>query len=108
MSYDWRSTDAADMLMQLGRDQFAIEFLRRNREYVQDYRNTQDSIATGVLAHDAGMAGLAQRWGLSFPACARKPCMGVGWVMASGTLAVLCHCGRRTCDLYRCAANPRR
>jgi hypothetical protein len=55
--------------MQLDRPQFAAEFLRRNPDYNDDYRNTQDQIASGSLAHDAGMERLARRWGLSFPAC---------------------------------------
>jgi hypothetical protein len=39
-AYDWRSPTAAKQLMQLDREQFAIEFLRRNPAYAEDYHNT--------------------------------------------------------------------
>jgi hypothetical protein len=64
----WRFASTAKKLMSLDRPQFAAEFLRRNPDYIKDYRNTQDQIASGSLAHDAGMERLARRWGLSFPA----------------------------------------
>jgi hypothetical protein len=67
---DWRSASTADTLMRLDQEQFAVEFLRRNPAYVQDYRNTQNRIAAGSLSRDAGKARFARRWGLSFPACA--------------------------------------
>lgn len=65
---DWRSASTAQKLMSLDRPQFAAEFLRRNPDYIKDYRTTQDQIASGSLAHDVGMERLARRWGLSFPA----------------------------------------
>lgn len=64
---DWQSASTAEKLMRLDRPQFAAEFLRRNYDYIKDYRNTQDQIASGLLAYDAGMERLARRWGLSFP-----------------------------------------
>lgn len=66
VQYDWRSADAAEVLMRLDQEQFALEFLRRNPAYRKDYRNTQDCIAGGLLSQEAGMAHLARRWGLSF------------------------------------------
>lgn len=66
---DWRSDSAANELMRLDRDQFATEFLRRNPAYVKHYRNTQSHIAAGTVTPDVGMARLARRWGLFFPAC---------------------------------------
>lgn len=65
---DWRSASTVDRLMQLDQEQFAVEFLRRNPAYREDYRNTQQRIASGLVSRDAGMASLARRWGLSFPA----------------------------------------
>ena len=59
---DWRSARLADKLMTLDREQFAVEFLRRNPAYVEDYNTTQ-----ALIASDAGLAQLARRWGLSFP-----------------------------------------
>ena len=54
--------------MLLDRDQFAIEFLRRNQAYRDDYRQTLERIASGSLEERAAMAELARRWGLSFRA----------------------------------------
>jgi len=88
---DWRSASTADTLMRLDQEQFAVEFLRRNPAYGTDYRNTQNRITAGSLSHDAGMARLARRWGLSFPACARHACMGVACIVAAGILARRCH-----------------
>ena len=56
----WRFASTAKKLMSLDRPQFAAEFLRRNPDYIKDYRNTQDQIASGSLAHDAGMERLVQ------------------------------------------------
>jgi hypothetical protein len=64
---DWRSAQLADKLMTLDREQFAVEFLRRNPAYVEDYNTTQALIAAGDVSADAGLAQLARRWGLSFP-----------------------------------------
>lgn len=81
--------------MGLDRPQFAVEFLRRHPGYNDDYRNTQDQIASGSLAHDAGMERLARRWGLSFPACTRHRCMGIARRLETGALIVRCYrCSR--------------
>ena len=64
---DWRSARLADKLMTLDREQFAVEFLRCNPAYVEDYNTTQALIAAGDVPADAGLAQLARRWGLSFP-----------------------------------------
>lgn len=88
---DWRSASTADTLMRLDQEQFAVEFLRRNPAYGEDYRNTQNRIAAGSLSHDAGMARLARRWGLSFPACSRYACVGVACLVATRTFARRCH-----------------
>jgi hypothetical protein len=89
---DWRSASTANELMRLDRDQFAVEFLRRNPVYADDYRNTQEHIASGSVSQDAGMARLARQWGLIFPACTRHPCMGVARPVAAGAFA--CRCRR--------------
>lgn len=92
---DWRSTDTAEKLMQLDRPQFAVEFLRRNPDYKNDYGSTQEQIASGALRRDAGLEGLARRWGLSFPACTRRPCMGFASSLEAGTFTLHCHhCAR--------------
>lgn len=68
---DWRSEATADKFLQLDRPQFAVEFLRRNPDYSEDYRDAQNRIASGKLEQDLGMEQLARRWGLSFPAPTR-------------------------------------
>lgn len=82
--------------MRLDQEQFAIEFLRRNPAYHEDYQNTERQIADGLLSHDTGMADLARRWGLSFPTCPRLTRMGIARTMATGTFACRCHPRRRT------------
>lgn len=90
---DWRSASTADKLMQLDRDQFAVEFLRRNPAYADAYRDTQIHIASGSLTHEAGMARLARQWGLIFRACPRDTCMGVSRPVAAEAFACRCrHC----------------
>jgi len=92
---DWRSASTAQKLMRLDRPQFAAEFLRRHPGYNEDYRNTQDQIATGALPRDTGMERLALRWGLSFPACARRRCMGIARHLETGAFTVCCYrCSR--------------
>lgn len=92
---DWRSASTAQKLMRLDRPQFAAEFLRRNPGYNEDYRETQRAVASGSLTRDAGMEGLALRWGLSFPACTRRRCMGIARRLETGALTVRCHhCAR--------------
>lgn len=89
---DWRSASTADKLMQLDRNQFAVEFLRRNPAYAGAYRDTQVHIAAGSLTHEAGMARLAREWGLTFPASSRDASMGISRPVATGTFA--CRCRR--------------
>lgn len=92
---DWRSASTAQKLMRLDRPQFAVEFLRRHPGYNEDYRNTQNQIAAGALPHNAGMERLALRWGLSFPACARRRCMGIARHLETGAFTVCCYrCSR--------------
>jgi hypothetical protein len=78
--------------MELNRDQFAVEFLRRNPAYAEAYRDTQVRIAAGSLTHEAGMARLARQWGLIFPASTRDASMGIARPVATGTFA--CRCRR--------------
>lgn len=86
-AYDWRSPDAAEKLMKLDREQFAIEFLRRNRAYAEDYHSTLGRTLPNPSATEIAMEGLARRWGLSFPARTRHTCMGFSWFVAAGAFA---------------------
>ena len=92
---DWRSASTAEKLMSLDRPQFAAEFLRRNHDYSEDYRVTQDQIASGVVEHAAGMDRLARRWGLSFRACPGHRFLELAFHMATRTFAIRCYyCSR--------------
>ncbi|MFC7706340.1 transcriptional regulator domain-containing protein [Plastorhodobacter daqingensis] len=59
---DWRSQSAYDYIDGLQAPEIAWEFLRRNPDYRQEYRELS---STGRLGTDAGRA-FAERWGLSF------------------------------------------
>lgn len=87
-AYDWRSPTAAKQLMQLDREQFAIEFLRRNPAYAEDYYNTLDRTPPNPSATEIAMEGLARRWGLAFPACTGYTCMGLSWLVAAGAFSI--------------------
>lgn len=87
-AYDWRSPTAAKQLMQLDREQFAIEFLRRNPAYAEDYYNTLDRTPPNPSATEIAMEGLARRWGLGFPACTGYPCMGLSWLVAARAFSI--------------------
>ena len=89
-AHDWRSPITAKQMMQLDREQFAIEFLRRNPAYAEDYRNTLDRTPPNPTAAEIAMAGLARRWGLSFPACTGYACMDISWLMAAGAFSLRC------------------
>ena len=62
----WRSSDAIEKLNCLDRPGFALEFLRRNAGYRQDYRRTLRQIARGQADPGNARSELARRWGLSF------------------------------------------
>ena len=62
----WRSAEAVAQLKELERAGFALEFLRRNPAYRDDYARTQRHIAHRRVDPDEASAGLARRWGLRF------------------------------------------
>jgi hypothetical protein len=62
----WRSPDAVAKLKQLERVGFALEFLRRNPAYRDDYARMQLHIAHRRVDPDKASADLARRWGLRF------------------------------------------
>jgi hypothetical protein len=63
---DWRSQDAVDALLELDRAGLAWEFLRRNPDYREDFRQTLQRVATGEISEDAAMTEFSRRWGVSF------------------------------------------
>ena len=50
---DWRSQDAVDALLELDRPDLAWEFLRRNPDYREDFRQTLQRIALNEISEDA-------------------------------------------------------
>lgn len=62
----WRSSNAIEQLNRLERPGFAIEFLRRNDDYRQDYNRTLRRIARGQTDPNSARSELARRWGLWF------------------------------------------
>lgn len=74
-SSDWRSEQTAEKLLQLDRSEIAIEFLRRNPAYREDYRRVYESITASSLPHDPAIAELASRWGLTFRSSTGCPCL---------------------------------
>ena len=92
---DWRSQDAADSLKELDRSGLAWEFLRRNPEYREDYRQALQRIASGAITEEAAMAEISRRWGLSFRPRSRRASKPPPDDLAARTLAARrcpCHC----------------
>jgi hypothetical protein len=63
----WRSAIAATGYASLDHADFAQEFLRRNRDYRQDYKHTQNRLTANPSLTPQEQEGLARRWGLIFP-----------------------------------------
>ena len=101
--HDWRSPQFEERLARLDRGGVSFEFLRRNREYRQDYADTLARVASGGAGKAEAIARLSRRWGLAFP---RRPfCIGVDRVSDLAGAAFPrhyhCHgCPRRLCSLF--------
>jgi hypothetical protein len=67
---DWRSPQAVDALLEFDRADLAWEFLRRNPDYREDFRQTLQRVATGEISEEAAMMEFSRRWGYPF---ARDP-----------------------------------
>lgn len=63
---DWRSHHAVDALLELDRAGLAWEFLRRNPDYREDFRQTLRRIALSEISEEAAMTEFSRRWGVSF------------------------------------------
>jgi hypothetical protein len=63
---DWRSQDAVDALLELDRAGLAWEFLRRNPDYRDDFRQTSQRIALNEISEEGAMTEFSRRWGVSF------------------------------------------
>jgi Family of unknown function (DUF6499) len=66
MTTGWRSQVAVDALLELDRAGLAWEFLRRNPDYREDFRQTLQRIALNEISEDAAMTEFSRRWGVSF------------------------------------------
>lgn len=64
---DWRSPHFEEHLGRLDRGGVSFEFLRRNKQYRQDYAAVLQRIAAGGVDKAEAMAHLSRRWGLVFP-----------------------------------------
>lgn len=63
---DWRSPETLERLKRLERPGFAVEFLRRNLEYRQDFARTERLITRRPRDAENMRSALARRWGLRF------------------------------------------
>lgn len=72
---DWRSSQFENELGRLDRGGVGFEFLRRNRQYRQDYATALTEIAVGGTTRTEAISRLSRRWGLAFPG--RPICIGI-------------------------------
>ena len=64
---DWRSPQFEEQLSRLDRGGVTFEFLRRNKQYRQDYATALTEVAAGGATRAEAIARLSRRWGLAFP-----------------------------------------
>lgn len=62
----WRSEETIERLKQLERPGFAVEFLRRNPDYQQDYARLLRQTSRDQARAEAARTAVARRWGLRF------------------------------------------
>ncbi|MGB5078483.1 transcriptional regulator domain-containing protein [Sphingobium xenophagum] len=67
----WRSPSTADQYRHHDYADFAQEYLQRNPDYRSDYAETEARVAARPDVELIEREGLAGRWGLCFPHCAR-------------------------------------
>lgn len=100
---DWRSPQFEQQLGSLDRGGVAFEFLRRNRQYRNDFADTLARIASGGTDKTDAIASLSRRWGVSFPGgpfcigADRTACLAAADIPCRGH----CHgCPRRLCRCF--------
>jgi hypothetical protein len=93
--HDWRSPQFEEQLGRLDRGGVTFEFLRRNKSYRRDYRQTLTEIAAGGLTRDEAIQRLSRRWGLSFPG--RSFCIGAFGSPPLGPCPLPCNARCRDC-----------
>lgn len=100
---DWRSPQFEEQLSRLDRGGVTFEFLRRNKQYRQDYTMALTEMAAGGVTRAEAIARLSRRWGLAFPGGPR--CIGNNRPSDVGAVALprraRCHgCARRVCSFF--------
>jgi hypothetical protein len=100
---DWRSAQFESELGHLDRGGVSFEFLRRNKQYRQDYMAALTEIAAGGTTRAEVIARLSRRWGLAFPGGPR--CIGHNRLSDLGAVTLPrgahCHgCSRRLCSVF--------
>jgi hypothetical protein len=100
---DWRSPQFENELGRLDRGGVSFEFLRRNRQYRQDYTTALKEIAAGGTTKAEVVPRLSRRWGLMFPGGPR--CIGRNRPSDLGAVALPrgahCHgCAGRLCSVF--------
>lgn len=101
--HDWRSPQFEEHLARLDRGGISFEFLRRNKQYRQDYADTLARVASGGTEKADAIAHLSRRWGLSFPS--GPFCISLDRSSTLGTDALPCRahchgCPRRLCSFF--------
>lgn len=100
---DWRSPRFEEELSRLDRGGVTFEFLRRNRQYRQDYAETLARIAADSTTRAEAIERLSPRWGLAFPG--RPVCIGLHRASCLAAPALCCHahchrCSQRLCRFF--------
>ncbi|MGX9943094.1 transcriptional regulator domain-containing protein [Bradyrhizobium denitrificans] len=100
---DWRSPQFEEQLSRLDRGGVTFEFLRRNKQYRQDYATALTEVAAGGATRAEAIARLSRRWGLAFPGGPR--CIGRNRPSDLGCLPLprgaRCHgCTKRVCSFF--------
>jgi hypothetical protein len=100
---DWRSPQFEEQLSRLDRGGITFEFLRRNKQYRQDYATALTEVAAGGATRAEAIARLSRRWGLAFPGGPR--CIGHHRKSDMGSVTLprgaRCHgCTKRVCSFF--------
>lgn len=92
---DWRSPQFENELSRLDRGGVSFEFLRRNKQYRQDYATALTEIAAGGTTRTEAITRLSRRWGLAFP---RRPfCIGPDRPSCVAGTMLPCHADCHCC-----------
>ena len=91
----WRSPQFENELGHLDRGGVSFEFLRRNKQYQEDYATALTEIAAGGTTRADAIARLSRRWGLAFPG--RPLCIGNDGATCVASAMLSCHADCHCC-----------